>query len=264
MDNDKILFAILAVAVVALIGRLIINRNIKKNKPISWVKLLVIVVDAIVFGAVFINFDAYRAQLWWQDAAIRSDAQGGNNICGREAGYDIARFTRPADECGELYYALEVTDLAPTGYYRLKDFREAEKSIDRDVSTSESNSDIITRKTSTFSVTRNPGERMAEYLPYYIATLSAEGKALVAMESVDAQPGTLPIAMLRPTDERQQQIISQCADSTIISDYSFVAYNEKAYAANSFNYVIYRAIAALIVLIVLIVVEQILFRKYAK
>lgn len=264
MDNDKILYAILAVAVLALIGRLIINSNIKKNKQISWARIIVIVVDAVVFGAVFVNFDAYRAQLWWQGPAIRTDARGGNNICGREAGYNIARFTRPADECGELYYALEVTELTPTGYYRLKDFREAEKSVDRDVRETEGNTNIITRKTSTFSITRNPGERAAEYLPYYIATLSGDGKTLVAMEEADAQIGTLPVAMLRPTDERQQQIIRQCADSTIISDYSFVAFNEQAYAKNSFNYVIYRAIAALIVLIVLIIVEQLIFRKYAK
>ena len=73
---------------------------------------------------------------------------------------------------------------------------------------------------------------------------------MVALEEQDVvDNGQLPIAMMRLSDEKLSRIAIE-SDTTAISNYYFVAFDESRYNSNTTNYYIYKAIAGLIAAIV--------------
>lgn len=254
MDN-KMLLAIVIIAVLALIGRLIINKQ-KKGDNINWTKLIFIFLSVIVFVGAFVVVNPHRLIQDYKGIVSISEATT-ECIAGRKADKDINRFAGPSDDMGVLYYALQVKDLTPTGYYRQKKSFETKPEVERKVNESEAEKEVITRKTNRFPITRNPGDNIDSYLPIYLAHLANKGSVLVAIEEQDAKEGELPIAMMRNTDEKLAAIASE-ADSTAIRDYYFLAFDEDRYSQNQTNYYIYKGIAGLIGAIVVALVYLIM------
>ena len=242
MSQNTLLFAIVVVAVLALAGRILINRQ-KKDDTIGWGKLIAVFSAVVVFVVLFSQFDPHRFVQWWKGAASRDEART-ECIAGRKAAKDISRFAGPSDDQGNLYYALQVKDLEPTGYYRVKTPYTDEAEVERSEAETESEHLAISRRTSVFPITRNPGENADKYLSLYLALLENKGSVLVALEEADANVGELPVAMMRSTDEKLRDIALK-TDSTAIVDYYFVAFDESRYAHNATNYYIYKAIVGL-------------------
>lgn len=248
MQDSKMLIAIVAVAVMALVGRIIINQN-KKGDNIKWGKLLSIFFALCAFVITFILFNPHRALQWYKGEATQAEAKT-SCIAGRKAAADIPRFASSADEQRGLYYVLQVKQMTPTGYYRTKmPYGSAE--TERNVEETESEHTVIKRTTSRFPITRNPGDNEQLYMPIYLAHLINNGSVLVAIEQDDVtENGELPVAMLRLTDEKLSDI-ALSADSTAIANYYFVAFDDVRFGNNTTNYLIYKAIAGLIVAILI-------------
>lgn len=153
--------------------------------------------------------------------------------------------------------------MRPTGFYRLKNMRDTENYVERKVDNTEADSHIIHRKTSLFGLTRNPRDNADKYLPIYVATLENSGKVLVAMPEYEAAAGELPIGMMQPAD-RLQTVIDEVADTSLIADYYFLAFDEAQYARSAFSYTIYRVIAAIIATIVVVVPCYFIFIRRKK
>lgn len=257
MENNKMLLAIVVIAVLALIGRILINKQ-KKGDTIGWTKLLAVFFAVVAFVFAFMFTNPHRIIQHYKGEASKSDAVK-ECIAGRKASRDIDRFAGPSDDMGDLYYALQVKAMTPTGYYRQKMPYGSTVDVDRTVEESESEKEVIKRKTSSFPITRNPGEKMDSYMPIYLAQLENKGSVLVAIEEADTYSNELPIAMMRDTDDKLAKIAHD-ADSTAIVDYYFVAFDEGRYARNQTNYYIYKGIAGLIGAIVVALIYLIVSR----
>lgn len=240
MSENTIIYAIVTVAVLALVGRLLIKRK-RGGDNINWGKLIGLFGGVVAFVVLFTTFNPHRAIQWWKGEVMTADAQS-ECIAGRKAGKDITRFAGPNDDRGELYYALQVKGLEETGYYRIKTPYAAETQVERDEKETESNMLAIERKTSMFPIRHNPSDNIDQYMPIYMATLENKGKVLVAMESEDAKVGELPVGMMRLTDEKLKDIALK-SDSTAITDYYFILFDEARWARNSTNYYFYKGIA---------------------
>ncbi|MCQ2204535.1 MAG: hypothetical protein MJZ15_08855 [Bacteroidales bacterium] len=255
MHDSKILLAVVVVAVLALIGRILINKN-KDNDTVNIPKLLSIALAVVCFVTGFMLFNPQRFMMWYEGEASLSDAQNGC-IAGRKAARDINRFAGPSDDTGDLYYALQVKSLVPTGYFRIKKTYMSNADVERKVEETESNKEIIRHTTNVFPITRNPGDKADLYIPLYLAKLANKGAALVAIDESDVPSGIvdsdnsstdvveLPIAMMRLTDDRLHDIALK-TDSTAMSDIYFVAFDEDRYAHNEMNYYLHKGIAGLI------------------
>lgn len=251
------LLAIVVIAVLALIGRILINKQ-KKGDNINWLKLLSVFLAVVAFVTAFITVNPHRIIQSYKGEATMSDASA-ECIAGRKAGKDINRFAGPSDDMGMLYYALQVKDMTPTGYYRQKKSYQAVADVERKVNETESDKEVITRKTNMFPITRNPNDKIDSYMPLYMAQLANKGTVLVAIEEEDVCVGELPVAMMRDTDEKLASIALN-ADSTAISSYYFVAFDEDRYTHNQTNYYIYKGVAGLIGAIVVAMIYLILCR----
>lgn len=62
MENEQILTAVVVIAVLAVVARIIINRQQKGG--INWLKLGSIVALAVVFVVSMLSIDAYRFETW--------------------------------------------------------------------------------------------------------------------------------------------------------------------------------------------------------
>lgn len=248
MQDTNVYIAIVAVAAMALIGRIIINRN-KKGDVVNWGKLLSVALALIAFVATFSLFDPHRALQWYKGEATLLEAQT-SSIAGRRASAEIPRFASSTDEQHGLYYVLQVKTLTPTGYYRTK-MPYGNTDTERSVEETESEHIAIKHTTNNFPITRNPADNEQLYIPIYLAQLANNGSVLVAMEQADEnENGELPVAALRFTDQKLASIALR-ADSAAISDYYFVAFDDVRFGKNTTNYLIYKAIAGLIVAILI-------------
>lgn len=251
MGETQMLVAIVAVAIMALIGRILINKN-KKGDTIKWGKILSITLAMVAFVVTFSLFNPHRFIQWYKGEATLNESKT-TCIAGRKAGADIPRFAGEADDQGTLYYALQVKQMTPTGYYRTKaPYGHAE--TERSEEQTESDKTVIRHTTTRFPITRNISDKADEYMPLCVAQLANHGSVLVALEEQDiVSEGELPVAMMRLTDEKLSEI-ALATDSTIIADYYFVAFDEARYNNNTTNYYLYKAIAGLIAAIVVAVV----------
>lgn len=262
MDNSSIIIAILVIAVMALIGRIIINRQQKKN--ISWAKIGSVGLIVVVFILVFLFFDAHRFMQWYEGEATMLDART-QCISGRKAANDIPRFSSLSDTLPSNYYAIEAIALEATGYYKLKNNLEIDQTLDRSVAETENNSLAIKRKTSLFGITRTPSDNIDKYLPIYFVTLKNGGKVVACMEPQDANVGVLRIGMMRPMEERMFNAMQKVDSLDIVEKgYYFNLFNDQRYIANQNNYLIYRMIAALLVAIIFGIIYIFVFRRNTK
>lgn len=262
MEESKILYAVIVVAILALIGRILINRE-KKGDNIGWSKLIAIALAVVVFVGLFLTFKPHRFANFFAGQATLEEAKT-ECIAGRYAAKDVNRFASPADDKGQLYYVLQVAELTPTGYFRNRMPVRHEPDVERTVKESETNKEVISRTTNQFAVTKNPGDNQGKYLPLYIARLANAGKVLVALEEEDVPTSIsdyaeLPVAMMRPTDDKLASIALK-TDTTAIADYYFVAFDEDRYARNQVNDYVYRGSAGLLGAII-IALAYLIYRK---
>lgn len=241
MDNSKLLLAIVVIAVLALVGRLIINKQ-QKNGSINVAKLLALFGGVVVFVITFSLFNPHRFWQWYEGEASMEDGRSGC-IAGRKAGKDITRFAGPSDDNGGLYYALQVSELTPTGFFRTKNpigFDDTQRTVEQN----DNEKEVIRHTRNMFDITRNPGDKAEKYMPIYLATLVNKDHALVAIEEEDAVVGELPIAMMRPTNEKLASIASATEDT--FTEFYFVAFDEARYARNATANYIYKGAAGLL------------------
>lgn len=261
MDTN-LLYAIGAIAVLALVARIIINKY--KGGNIKWEKLVFIGLMVVAFALVYFAFDPYGAKMWWEGEATLKEAIT-EDVVGREAGSDIPHFASQMDEGKGRYYVLDVVSVEPTGFYCLKSYRDLINSVERTEQTTENSGKIIKRKMSLVEITRNPGERQDKYLPIYRITLEGNGSVLACMRESDANSTTLPIAEMIPMTDRINSVIERLEGEkeSIIKDYYFSLYNSSYYnEISGYKGLIYKAIAGIVAaMIVAIVYNIIVFRR---
>lgn len=264
MNDTNLIYAIAVIAVMALVGRVIINKY--KGGNIAWKKLGFIGLMVVSFTLVYFTFDPYSAKMWWDGEASLADAKS-ENIAGREAGKDIPHFASSMDDNKGRYYTLDTKEIEPTGYYCLKSLRDLTASIEREERVSQNDRKVISRKTSMLEVTRNPGDRADKYLPIYKVTLEGQGSILACMREADANKDILPVGALTPMSDKLEMVRERTneANDTIIADYYFLMYNTDFHdSISGFNELIYKAIAGIIAAIVIAIMYNLARRRWRK
>lgn len=257
MENNTILFVVLCIALLAVAGRVIINRQ--NSKGIAWRKMAVIFGAFVLYISAFMLFNPQRFALWYKGEATLADARR-ECISGRAGAPDITRINSTNDIDSNLYFVLVAKTIEPTGYYKLKDSNERHNSTKRNIETAESAMQMIERKTSVFDITRSPRSNADKYLTIYKVGL-ADGKSVLAcMEDYQAQPGELPVGMVKESNSKMQSIAIE-SDSLTISEFYFNLFNEIEYQHNSLIYIIYKAIFGIIVMIPLSILYLYIKRK---
>ncbi|MBP5366072.1 MAG: hypothetical protein J6Y82_09165 [Bacteroidales bacterium] len=257
-----VLISVLVIAALAVVGRIIINRRAKRG-DIKWGKLIAIGIIAAAFFVTFFSFDPHRAWQWYEGEASLSEARY-ECISGRKAAADIPRFASEADTAQGNYYALVAREIEPTGYYKLKCSNDLYNQVERTEEETLSDHLAIKRKTTLFEVVRTPSDGNADkYMPVYVVSIEGGKRVLAAMEEPDAHTGLLPVGLMLPLTDRLATVAERTDSlhTSLITDYYFNLFNEPRYSSNTFNYVIYRACAALVVAIVLGIVYMIVFKR---
>lgn len=255
MDNSQILLAVAVVAALALIGRLLINRN--KNKKTSWRKLTLIFAAVAAYMLVFMIVDPYAARIWWAGEASLADGST-ENIAGRKAASDIPVLLSASETNDGFYYSVQNPEatLTPTGFYRLKNLEDSQTEIERKVETSETNKQIIQRRQNLFGVTRRPSEP-DRYLQVFSLAFADSSKILLAADGDDL--AEMPVCILRPMDNNVARIAAQ--DTTLRSDSYLLAFNEHLYSSDRITNIIHRSIAGLAAAVVVAAACALALRK---
>lgn len=256
MDTN-LLYAIGVIAVLALVGRILINRY--KGGSINWMKMGFIGLMVVAFALVYFTFDPYEAKMWWDGEATLSEGTM-NDLSGRKAGADIPHFASDMDANRGRYYALDATTLTPTGFYCLKSLKELANSVERTEELSQNDTKIIKRKTSLLEITRNPGERIDKYLSVYKVALEGKGEVLACMREEDANANELPVALMVPMVERMLSVAERIEGekSELITDYYFILYNCDFYNRNvGLNMLIYKGIAGIVAALVIAIIYNV-------
>lgn len=207
MENEQILTAVAVIAVLAVIGRIVINRQ--QRGGINWLKVGGVVLLAAVFAGVMLSVDSYRLATWASgDVESEADLRD-DHVVGREAGAAVPIAQTVADGL-PMYFALTADSIAPTGYWMIKE-GEAEAATEREilVSKSDTSKTAIRRTTSTFSITRHPAKE-SRYVGIYRLTLRGGDKVLAVMAGYDAgRTGVTPVMTSRPLTGKMADIASR-------------------------------------------------------
>ncbi len=243
MGNEQVLTVVVIIAVVAVIGRIIINRQ--QNGGINWRKLTAIAAAGVVFVGTMLAVDSYRI-IMWANGSIDTDgtAEGGAPKIGRQAGESIPAFSS-VEQGLPMYFTLTADSLSPTGYWQIKE-GSADDATVREVMVSQSDSTktAIKRTTSSFSITRHPADE-ADYVRIYRMSLPSGEKVLAVMTDYDARPGQTPVMTSRPLTGKMADIAAKEGD---VSQLVYVtAYDSAFYASSSALRLLCSAIVALIV-----------------
>ena len=245
MENSQIIWTTVIIAAIALIGRIVINRQ--QKGAINWYKIMLVGVAIVLFFVGFIFFKPQQCIDMIQDTFTGKvsliDGQH-MNIAGRRASEEFPRYESNTYEGG--MYCVPVADsVKHTGYYILKNKQDM-NDIEREEKHSEDNRVQITRTSTTFEMSRNPGDKREKYLNIYKFTLKSGDKVLVALEAdnVDASD-EMPICRITPCSDRLTRTASTL-DSTLVTDIYLLGFNSEQWASNQFNYIIYRVIAGII------------------
>lgn len=250
MENQTIIWATVIIAVIAVLGRIVINRQ--KKGSINWFKLLLlgVAVLACLLGYLFVEPQRIADSLSGEATLAESHS---HNIAGRQPGADIPCFGVAYADNSSVYCVPVVDSLSRTEYYILKDAKMTDL-VEREVEESVDNRQNIKRKTTTFEITKNPKNKADQYLPIYKVCLKSGGKILAAIDERDAQnPSMLPVARITASSDKLQDI-AQRLDSTMISDSYLMLFNSQQYSSNQVNYLIWRAVAGVAFAIVSVLV----------
>ncbi len=227
MENEQVLTVVVVIAVVAVIGRIIINRQ--QRGGINWPKIGWIAAIAVVFVGVLLSVDSYRLATWMAGSVETNEDYGTGHVVGRPAGECIP-VASGVDEGLPMYFALNIDSLAPTGYWMIKE-GTAEEATTREVlvSRTDSTKTAIKHTTSTFSIMRHPADESGYNQIYRICLCSGE-KVLAVMADYDAHEGRTPIMTSRPLTGKIADIASH---NEGVSQMVYVSSFDSAYYASS-------------------------------
>lgn len=260
MENEQVLTAVVVIAVLALIGRLIINSQ--RRGGVNWRKLAYIVALAAVFVASLLLFDPYRAETWALGPVNGEADMSGGRVIGREAGRGVTPLESLERGVVPIYFALRADSVAHTGYWLIKRTDKAGVARrDQLVSQSDTSRTAIKRTTSTFAITRHPDSE-ADYVGVYRLALPSGEKVLAAMEPRDARAGVSPMATARRLDGKMAEIAAQ--DSLVNQQVYALCFDTAAYASAQTRYLAYSAIFALLVTALAGVAARLSLRFLAK
>lgn len=243
MQNEQILTVVVVIAVVAVIGRVIINRQQKGG--INWLKVGGILLLAVVFVGTLLSVDSYRLATWMAGSVDTQDDVSQNHVVGRPAG-SVIQIEESAENGLPLFFALLADSVSPTGYYLIKE-GVAENAVNREVLVSQSDSSrtAIKRTTSTFAITRHP-TNPSDYVPIYRLSLKSGEKLLAVMTPYDAADALAPTPVMtaRPLTGKMADIAARQPDLNQMVYVS--AFDSPYYAASQPTRLLYAAIVALI------------------
>ncbi len=240
MENEQVLTVVVVIAVVAVIGRIIINRQ--QQGKINWPKIGWIAAIALVFVGVLLSVDSYRLATWSDGAVESSEDFGTGHVVGRTAGKCVPAALRVSEGL-PMYFVLDVDSLAPTGYWMIKE-GSADEATTREVlvSRTDSTKTAIKHTTSTFSIMRHPSDE-SDYNQIYRICLSSGEKVLAVMADYDAHTGRTPVMTSRPLPGKMADIASHSEE---VSQMVYVSSFDSAYyAASTARRFLYAALVAL-------------------
>lgn len=251
MDNSTIIWATIIIAIIAVIGRIIINNQ--KKGTINWFKLLLLGVAVFACLLGYMNVDPQRVIDSWRGEAAIAESRT-MNIAGRVAGEDIPCYAKAISENGGQYCVPVVDSLSRTEYYLIKDVQILGESSEREVEESIDNRQKISHKTTVFEVTKNPKGNADKYLPLYKLSLTSGGAILAAIDERDAKDvSALPVARIVESSARIVSLAEKL-DTSMISEEYLVCSNTQDFVRNQTNYIIYRAIAGVVFAILAVLV----------
>lgn len=228
MDNEKVLTAVAVIAVVAVVGRIIINRQ--QSGKINWLKLGGILALGAVFSVVMLTVDSYRLATWASGPVDTAEDMRSGHVIGREAGKAVS-VAESVNEGLPIYFALEADSARETGYWQLKE-GTASDATTREVlvSRADSTKTAIKRTTSKFSITRHPADE-GDYVKIYRLSLRNGEKVLAVMTDYDARrAGKTPVMTSKPLSGKMAEMAEK---EHGVSQLVYVSSYDSAYYAAS-------------------------------
>ena len=221
------MYAVVVIAVLAVVARVIINRQQKGG--INWLKIGSLLGLAIVFVASMAAFDPYRAETWLKGGVAPDELTGSaTHVVGREASDAVPSLDGIEGRVVPMFFALKADSVAPTGYWRKKR-DEPESPVRQEmVSQSDESRKAIKRTTRGFGITRNPDDE-DDYVRIYRLAMPGGGKVLALMTDYDAHPGLTPVGTSAPLDGKMAQI---AAADTILNKNVYVSFFDRAHYTN--------------------------------
>lgn len=247
MENEQILTAVVVIAVLAVVARVIINRQQKGG--INWLKIGSIVALAVVFVASMLSIDAYRLETR-MGGQVEADelSTSASHVVGRMSSDCTPTLNGLEGQVVPMFFALNADSVTPTGYWKKK-LKEAD-SMEREemVSKSDSSRTAIKRTTRGFDIMRHPDDE-SQYVGIYRLSMPSGEKVLALMTDYDAHAGVTPVGTTIALDGKMAQIAA--ADSTLNQNV-FVSFFDTAHYTNGRSVLL--AIAAVFSLVVTAVV----------
>ena len=242
MGSSSVLVAVVVVALMALVARLLILK--KRQDKIDWWTVGGVLCLCGLFVGLFFGIDAYRLDVWREGAASQSDCRFGG-VVGRQAGEGVLVGEDIRSDGMPMFFALSVDSVRPTGYWRLKQSADRDESAVRTVSESQAGDGkvAIKRVVSLFDVVKKPTDESL-YTPVSIASLPSGQKVLWVSTDYDAHSGVTPIGELHPLGGKMAEIAS--ADSTVSQEVFFQTYDAQRERTSAASYVLMRALVALL------------------
>ncbi len=247
MENEQILTAVVVIAVLAVVARVIINRQQKGG--INWLKIGSIVALAVVFVASMLSIDAYRLETR-MGGQVEADelSASASHVVGRMSSDCTPTLNGLEGQVVPMFFALNADSVTPTGYWKKK-LKEAD-TMEREemVSKSDSSRTAIKRTTRGFDIMRHPDDE-SQYVGIFRLSMPSGEKVLALMTDYDAHAGVTPVGTTIALDGKMAQIAA--ADSTLNQNV-FVSFFDTAHYTNGRSVLL--AIAAVFSLVVTAVV----------
>ncbi len=247
MENEQILTAVVVIAVLAVVARVIINRQQKGG--INWLKIGSIVALAVVFVASMLSIDAYRLETR-MGGQVEADelSASASHVVGRMSSDCTPTLNGLEGQVVPMFFALNADSVTPTGYWKKK-LKEAD-SMEREemVGKSDSSRTAIKRTTRGFDIMRHPDDE-SQYVGIFRLSMPSGEKVLALMTDYDAHAGVTPVGTTIALDGKMAQIAA--ADSTLNQNV-FVSFFDTAHYTNGRSFLL--AIAAVFSLVVTAVV----------
>ncbi len=247
MENEQILTAVVVIAVLAVVARVIINRQ--QRGGINWLKIGSIVALAVVFVASMLSIDAYRLETR-MGGQVEADelSASASHVVGRMSSNCTPTLNGLEGQVVPMFFALNADSVTPTGYWKKK-LKEAD-TMEREemVSKSDSSRTAIKRTTRGFDIMRHPDDE-SQYVGIYRLSMPSGEKALALMTDYDAHAGVTPVGTTIALDGKMAQIAA--ADSTLNQNV-YVSFFDTAHYTNGRSVLL--AIAAVFSLVVTAVV----------
>lgn len=227
MENEQILTAVVVIAVLAVVARIIINRQQKGG--INWLKLGSVIALAGVFVGSMLMVDAYRLETWI-GGQVEADelSASASHVVGRTPADCTPTLNGLDGQVVPMFFALDADSVAPTGYWKKKQ-KEADSTVREElVSKSDSSRTAIKHTTRGFDIMRHPDDK-SQYVGIYRLVMPSGEKVLAIMTDYDAHAGVTPVGTSIALEGKMAQIAA--ADSSLNQNV-YVSFFDTAHYTN--------------------------------